>query len=126
MVPRMKPLLSLALLAFLTGCGTYRHERPTILSVEIEPGKTNLLVATELTSVRVFFQKLDATKIRSTIRDGAYSRTVSLGGVGMTGDAEFIKAIAEGVAEGFVKSQTGGLGIPNLQTLPGLPATQLP
>lgn len=105
-------LASLALLALVTGCGTYRHSRPVLLSVVTEDGRTNIVVASESTSLRVFLQKLDTSALKTSVTDGPYRRTVSLGKLGTAGDADMVNAIAEGVANGITKSQTGGMGIP--------------
>ena len=109
----MKTTLAIiALAALLSGCGTYKHSRPVLLSVVVDDGRTNLVVASETTAVNVFLQKLSGTKITSAVKDGDYSRRVSVGAFDIIGDAAMIQAISEGVTEGFIKSQTGGLGIP--------------
>jgi len=113
----MKSISILALTLALTACGTYQHSRPVNLSITVVDGKTNIVVAAERTTVRVLFQKIDATKMQSTVKDGDYSRTLTFGQIGATGDAKTINAIAEGVANGMIKAQTGGAGIPSLPSL---------
>lgn len=109
-------LTALALLALLsallTGCGTYRHSRPVVLSVVTLDGRTNLIVSAETTSINVFLQKLSGTKITSAVKDGDYSRRVGVGAFETIGDAAMVQAIGEGVANGIIKSQTGGIGLP--------------
>lgn len=102
------------LLLALTGCGTYRHERPVVLSVILADGQTNLVVASERTSVSVLLQKLSGTKITSYVKDGDYSRRVGVGAFDIVGDAAMVQAIGEGVVNGLIKAQTGGVGIPAL------------
>lgn len=106
---KMKTKTILAMLALaMTGCGTYRHQRPVTISTV----GTNQVVAFETTSISLFLQKLSAAKINTKIKDGDYSRGVIVGGVGTVGDAEMVQAISEGVANGIKKSQTGGVGVP--------------
>ena len=105
-------LTTLALAALLAGCGTYMHSRPVLVNVTVNgDNRTNLAVAAEITKVNVFLQKLSGTKITSAVNDGDYSRRVSVGAFDIVGDAAMIQAISEGVTEGFIKSQTGGMGI---------------
>lgn len=105
----MKTKTILAILALaMTGCGTYRHQRPVVMSTV----GTNQVVAFETTTISLFLQKLSAAKINTKIKDGDYSRGVIVGGVGTVGDAEMVQAISEGVANGIKKSQTGGVGVP--------------
>lgn len=96
-------------LILFSGCASYTHQRPVLVQSVIAEGKTNLVVAFERISVKMFLQKLSAAGTKSKVVDGDYQREVSLGKVGAIGDADFINAVAAGVAEGMKKSQTGGL-----------------
>lgn len=117
----MKNLFALCLIG-LAGCGTYSHQRPVVLSVVIGSSQTNIVVASETTSIRVFFQKLDTTALNTSVTDGDYRRKVSLGRMGTTGDAESISALGDAIADGMVKYQTMGLKAPtNLPSLGGQP-----
>lgn len=94
------------ILLLLTACGTYRHTRPVELYLT---GATNFVVVPEVTEVKLFFQKLAAARVKTAIKDGDYSRTVTVGELGLTGDAEMIQAISEGVAEGLLKARQRGV-----------------
>ncbi len=93
----------------LAGCGTYRHARPVVLHAVQDGGRTNYTVSLENTSISVFFQRLDATALKTLVQDGAYKRTVSMGQLGTAGDAEFMKALGDAVADGMAKYQSMGL-----------------
>lgn len=102
----MKPLFLLVALC-LSGCAVYKHERPVL--IHMVDGQT--IVAMESTSISMFLQRLSTSGLKTKVHDGTYSRDVALGKLGSTGDAEMIQAISEGVTEGIISSQTGGIGL---------------
>lgn len=70
----------------ISGCTTYRHERPTATGVEI-------------TSFRSFLMMGKANKIRTAVKDSGYSRTVNVGALEGQGDSGMVTASGEALGE---------------------------
>lgn len=88
----VKTIPLLATIALLCGCQTYSHQR-----VAADGTK-------ETTTLNAFLFKSDASKVRSVVKDGAYSRTVSLGTISQEPDKEAIAIIVETAISTAIKA----------------------
>lgn len=81
------PLLSLLLLtAALSGCMVYSHSRPTLTGIEETKFRTFLMIG-------------KANKVKTTVKDATYTRSVSVGALEGQGDAGMVTASGETLGE---------------------------
>jgi|SRR5919108_6568116 hypothetical protein len=86
-------LLSVGLAVALTGCQSYRVERPTAHG-------------TEIVVYRSFLSVGKAANVSALTKDSDYSRSLKVGAVESRGDAELIKSLAEAAAIAAKKAVT--------------------
>jgi len=88
----MKFIPLLAAVVLLSGCQSYIHQR-----IAVDGTK-------ETTRLDSFLFKSDASKVRSVTKDGAYSRTVTLGTVALEPDKDTIAVIVEAAVSTAIKA----------------------
>lgn len=101
---RSHALLAAAALC-LAGCASVSHTRP----VFSPDGK---LVGIETERGAAFLMKGEIEKLNTRTKDGGYSHSLSMSGLAGQGDAETLRAGAEGIAKGFMEGLKASGGIP--------------